>query len=242
MEVPCPVPLQNAWSPVGYQVVEENVSQTPIPCPAADEPLPEPCVPSSPVGYRVIEIARSQSAPQPRRTRAPNMHPPARSARPVPVRKKPPVMLWSAFAAGGGAVLVAMICLIAIRMSSAAPEPQQADAGPVVLPQVLIVAQPNVPVKRDPPPQVEAAPKLDKPARPEPPPAAPDGPVNLAGIGPPPEHNMALGAVCKVGRQNFGTSVAFARNPVEANRQADEERKLTFVLHVSGNFEEARFT
>jgi hypothetical protein len=74
------------------------------------------------------------------------------------------------------------------------------------------------------------------------PPVIPDGPVNLMGIGPAPENNPAPGGDCKVGRHRFGTSVAFARNPVEANRQSAEERKLTFILHVSGNFEEARFT
>jgi hypothetical protein len=43
-------------------------------------------------------------------------------------------------------------------------------------------------------------------------------------------------------RENFGTAVEFARNPREAARLAGQERKLTFVLHVSGNFEEAAFT
>ena len=49
---------------------------------------------------------------------------------------------------------------------------------------------------------------------------------------------------CKPGeeRETFGTAVAFARNPLEAARLARAERKLTFILHVSGNFEEARFT
>jgi hypothetical protein len=44
------------------------------------------------------------------------------------------------------------------------------------------------------------------------------------------------------GRETFGTAVAFARNPREALHSAARERKLAFVLHVSGNFEEARFT
>lgn len=43
-------------------------------------------------------------------------------------------------------------------------------------------------------------------------------------------------------RENFGTSVEFVSNPLEAARQAIQERKLLFVLHVSGNFEEAKFT
>jgi hypothetical protein len=42
--------------------------------------------------------------------------------------------------------------------------------------------------------------------------------------------------------ETFGTEVEFARNTSEAARMAREERKLTFVLHVSGNFEDAQFT
>jgi hypothetical protein len=44
------------------------------------------------------------------------------------------------------------------------------------------------------------------------------------------------------GRETFGTAVAFARNPREAARAAAAEGRLTFLLHVSGDFEEARFT
>jgi hypothetical protein len=36
--------------------------------------------------------------------------------------------------------------------------------------------------------------------------------------------------------------VEFARNPQEAARMAGVEHKLTFLLHVSGNFEDDRFT
>jgi hypothetical protein len=44
------------------------------------------------------------------------------------------------------------------------------------------------------------------------------------------------------GRESFGTNVQFVRNPQEAYRLAREERKLTLLLHVAGNFEDARFT
>jgi hypothetical protein len=40
----------------------------------------------------------------------------------------------------------------------------------------------------------------------------------------------------------LGTSVDFARNPTEANRMAQHTGKLTFILHVAGNFEESGFT
>ena len=40
----------------------------------------------------------------------------------------------------------------------------------------------------------------------------------------------------------FGTSVVFASSPAQAAKQALEEEKLVFVLHVSGLFEESNFT
>ena len=39
-----------------------------------------------------------------------------------------------------------------------------------------------------------------------------------------------------------GTSIDFLSNPSEAAKQAKKEEKLVFVLHVSGNFEDPRFT
>ena len=41
---------------------------------------------------------------------------------------------------------------------------------------------------------------------------------------------------------NHGTSVHFVKNPQVAADKAKEEEKLVFVLHVSGNFEDPRFT
>jgi hypothetical protein len=41
---------------------------------------------------------------------------------------------------------------------------------------------------------------------------------------------------------SFGTSVEFVDTPSEAARMAKKEQKLVFVLHVSGNFEDPRFT
>jgi hypothetical protein len=40
----------------------------------------------------------------------------------------------------------------------------------------------------------------------------------------------------------FGTSVEFVDTPSEAAKQAKKQEKLVFVLHVSGNFEDPRFT
>ena len=41
---------------------------------------------------------------------------------------------------------------------------------------------------------------------------------------------------------HYGTSVEFYSSPSEAARKAKEEQKLVFVLHVSGHFEDPKFT
>ena len=41
---------------------------------------------------------------------------------------------------------------------------------------------------------------------------------------------------------NYGTSVEFVSNPSEAARLAKKDQKLVFVLHVSGHFEDPKFT
>lgn len=40
----------------------------------------------------------------------------------------------------------------------------------------------------------------------------------------------------------FGTKIHFVDTPKEAAVQAKKDEKLVFVLHVSGNFEDPRFT
>jgi hypothetical protein len=41
---------------------------------------------------------------------------------------------------------------------------------------------------------------------------------------------------------SFGTTLEFVDTPKEAARLAKKEEKLVFVLHVSGHFEDPRFT
>ena len=41
---------------------------------------------------------------------------------------------------------------------------------------------------------------------------------------------------------SFGTHVEFFDTPTDAAKKAVKEEKLVFVLHVSGNFEDPRFT
>lgn len=41
---------------------------------------------------------------------------------------------------------------------------------------------------------------------------------------------------------NHGTTIDFLDTPAEAAKEAKKQEKLVFVLHVSGNFEDPRFT
>ena len=48
---------------------------------------------------------------------------------------------------------------------------------------------------------------------------------------------------CKTcGKQTYGTSVVWAGSPSDAAEKAKKEEKLVFVLHVSGYFEDPKFT
>jgi hypothetical protein len=59
---------------------------------------------------------------------------------------------------------------------------------------------------------------------------------------------LALAAPAKApakeegGCGSFGTSVEFVDTPKDAAALAEKQEKLVFVLHVSGNFEDPRFT
>ncbi len=57
-------------------------------------------------------------------------------------------------------------------------------------------------------------------------------------LGEPGKGTPETGATCS----SFGTSVEFFDTPTLAARQAKKDEKLVFVLHVSGNFEDPRFT
>ena len=59
-----------------------------------------------------------------------------------------------------------------------------------------------------------------------------------AWAGPPVRANDKPDGACAT----FGTSVEFVSTPSEAAEIAKKEQKLVFVLHVSGNFEDPRFT
>lgn len=53
---------------------------------------------------------------------------------------------------------------------------------------------------------------------------------------------IAGGATKEGSCGSYGTTVDFVSTPSEAARQAKKEQKLVFVLHVSGHFEDPKFT
>ena len=46
----------------------------------------------------------------------------------------------------------------------------------------------------------------------------------------------------KCGNQEYGTSIQWTGSPSDAAAKAKKEEKLVFVLHVSGYFEDPKFT
>jgi hypothetical protein len=65
--------------------------------------------------------------------------------------------------------------------------------------------------------------------------AEPTAPVSAANI-------ELVRPVAAPACESYGTAVEFLSRPADAARQAVQEDKLLFVLHVSGNFEDAKFT
>jgi hypothetical protein len=238
MKPPCPVPLHDPWSPVGYQVVE--VAEFADEClPAPPGPLPARrsegnrsrsaarWMPSSPLGYQVRAVAEETVAPEPPKPPPPAVLP----YEPPPRPRVHPLAVWGPCVLGG-VVIVGLVFLAALTagprplpevaipaaeapkapvvVANAPVAPGDIEAGDVIIPQAA---------------EADAGAKADAPARPVVP-----LPAGAEDACPPGE------------RQRFGTTVEFARNPQEAARLAAGQRKLTFLLHVSGNFEEARFT
>jgi hypothetical protein len=214
MEVPCPVPLSQPWSPVGYQVVqvgeEKKTSLDGIP------PKVRLKLARSPLGYRVNVVADEDIPLPPRAKRQWS-----RSAKP-PVR---PLVIWGPIAAGVLFLLLPMMA-IGLAVANREPEPQPqfvqvqhfepipVAAPEVVIPKDLLKAVPEKPAAKEKVEIPQPAPKNQPQAKLE----------DIAGC------------------ENFGTQLEFVRNPQVAARMARDEGKLTFLLHVSGNFEDARFT
>lgn len=115
------------------------------------------------------------------------------------------------------------------------PVPAGAVETPIAVPVVrrqseeLAVPEPLPPAKEESPGVVQAEPPAkDKPL-----------------VAPVPQEPLPPGELPKPARattDTYGTAVEFMINPLEAIELAGKEKKLMFVMHISGNFEEAKFT
>jgi hypothetical protein len=217
MEVPCPVPLSEAWSPVGYQVVQvSEEKKLPV---DGGPPKVKGRAARSPLGYRVNVVA-DEDIPLPPRPKL------QWSLKRNPPRTKP-ALIWAPIVAGGFFFLLPVIAIAVAMGNQSQPHPPFAQ-GPVFNPQPMPAPQP---------PEVVIPEALFKaPANP-PAEERPEAPQ------PAPKKDQAE-VIAKEGNacETFGTQVEFVRNPQVAARMAREESKLTFLLHVSGNFEDSRFT
>jgi hypothetical protein len=246
MHVPCPIPLAEPWSPVGYEVVQLSEETVPVGAEPASPgesvslaPGRDPAalLPSSPVGYRVSLVATEQLPPRPDHLGLGDAPVSWRPRRRVPSiqRARPDLAgsrlgLWMPLAAG--AVMLAvplLVCAVTVGSRPAARGQRAAGAGAAV---ALVPAAIQVPAD-DPPEAQRQALLVPLAARPDN--AEPCGQGAAA-------NDADADPLRPAPRQTFQTAVEFARNPREAARIAGDEQKLTLILHVAGDFDDPGFT
>jgi hypothetical protein len=213
MQVPCSMPLSEPWSPVGYQIVQ---------LPEVDV---EPGKPPQPSPRSALPELRRPALPKSplgyrvtlvREDRLPPA-PPKRAEGPALPRRagqRPRPR------SNGMAIWLPLIVVAAVGVPvflataiASAHRGRQPQAVQVVNGDRVVFGPVAAPVEQG-----------DAPG---------DGCVACA---------QAEAAPLPPDREYHGTALHFARNPVEAARIAREERKLAFVLHVSGNFDDPGFT
>lgn len=207
-----------------YQVVEVTDPRAPILATAAPAP-----VHLGSLGYRPIVVAEEKARPVIEASNPEQLRPLPRRAH----ARRQHLALCILFSIVG--VMFVLLCAAAMVFMSVqdmdAPRRmawvQEEFPVPVAPQQVMLPDEP-IPAQR--------AAALNNPVVVVQPPEAKD----CAGG---PENDCKVCAAGKlVDRDTLGTAVGFVRNPLEAALLARAERKLTYILHVSGNFEDARFT
>jgi hypothetical protein len=157
--------------------------------------------------------------------------------RPVPSTEGPrqPLLCWPVIVVASGLILAVVFGLSMFILSS----PRSAADGKVE------AAVPAATLAETPPPRLRSLAEVPVVARTPAPAAAAPAPAPVRE----PSAASAEAAACSVdgpaacgAPQTYGTSVAFLGSPEEAARQAKQEQKLVYVIHISGNFEDSRFT
>jgi len=247
MEVPCPVPLTKPWSPVGYQVVELTDKNSPAQQPAqvillepAAKPLAKNAIPRSPVGYRVVTVADDiVSVPQkePGLVRGTRLR--ADDIRLLmPRRRTSPWAIWVPIATVAAVLSVPALSL-ALLLSQAQSRHQRQMAA-AVAPEAVVpdAIRANAPAEKK--AAEPAVANID--AVVAAPPLCDNNAADIAGDPFDGAHQAKPAQPPRRDHEGFETRVHFVRNPQEAARLAKQEHKLTFILHLSGNFEDPGFT
>ncbi len=157
---------------------------------------------------------------------------------PAPIR-----MNWSAILASASLSLALVVGVIAwiVTHPNKAPHPSKATSLTATVPAVKTVAVPPAPViettlafHRSPHREVVVSniPLVEE----DPPPLPPPAPPQRC-----PEPAPVQAAPHPVG-ETYGTQVLFLNNQAAAADLARKDHKLLFVMHISGNFEDACFT
>jgi hypothetical protein len=153
----------------------------------------------------------------------------------------PPRRTWPTLVAAVVVCLLAASGLLALDLHpgpSAAPAAKAAAPAPV---EVAVDASRVKAPETAPDPAPPPAPPTAQPPEKHPP--APDpAPAPIAASLPGPAGASCRAPAGKSATETYGTSVNFMDDPVAAARVALKDRKLLFVLHVAGNFEDDRFT
>ena len=214
MHVPCPVPLSQPWSPVDYQVVQGSEEKK-LPVEEGPRKIKRSAA-RSPLGYRVNVVADEDIPPLPRAHSKAEMF--ASDLQRTRISRISPRngngFVISGPIVAGGMFFLLPVLAIAFSLGTRAPEPHFVQA-----------------------------PHFDPPPMPPPPDIViPNELFNAVAEKPPAEEPQAAEVKDAGACETFGTHVEFVRNPQVASKLARDEGKLAFLLHVSGNFEDSRFT
>lgn len=164
-----------------------------------------------------------------------------------------PLLYWPAVAAAGVFGLVFVTGLTGAALALSKPSAPKKEKPPPAL--VAVTPASSLAVKEpEPTPPSEPAPVIDV-SLPEPAPARLESgieqivahaaisvPTAVPNPWAPVTATDSPAAVIKNPTMTCGTSVEFVSNPTLADRQARQEHKLVFLLHVSGDFEDPGFT
>jgi hypothetical protein len=205
-----------------------------------------------PVGILVTDAAPARKAKSP-----PDV-PLAKRQWTVPKRPDP----WIWIVTAGSALWALVLMLIVARTGTAGNEParepdpprQQAIAAIAPAPTHVVDAAPSAPADEDLKAVIEAPALRARPLPlPEsvdlPPPVeiVPDVAPTLTEPVPPPapepkRPRKAVDLTVFANCEAIGTDVLFVKDPPEAFRRARQEKKLVYVMHLSGNLEDKDFT